>query len=98
MTYTIGELVTEAYARASRVTSDPEIEAILATRLLAAWLARSSLASTKPAAPAHEVDGALAPGAAARRAPRETRRSRTTSIAGRRAGFVAAIHVHRAVA
>jgi hypothetical protein len=96
VTYTIGELVMEAYARASRVTSDPEIEAILATRLLAAWLARSTLSSTRPSA-AREAEAAPVRQAAGRQEPREIRRSRTARTV-RRAGFVSAVHVHRAVA
>ena len=51
-TYTIGELVAAAYARAARVTEDPEIEAMLATRLLAVWLARATASQ-----PASETTG-----------------------------------------
>jgi len=94
VTYTIGELVTEAYARASRVTSDPEIEAILATRLLAAWLARSTLSNTKPTS----AGEAAARTAAGRHEASEIRRSGPSRSTGRRGEFVAAAHVHRAVA
>jgi len=98
VTYTIGELVTEAYARASRVTSDPEIEAILATRLVAAWLARSTLCSRKPASASREADALSTRPAAGRQVSVETRRSRTARNGAHRADFVGAGHAHRAVA
>ncbi len=40
--YSIGELVTAAYKEAGRVTRDPQVAAILASRTLASWLVRSS--------------------------------------------------------
>ena len=40
--YSIGELVTAAYKEAGRVTRDPQVAAIVASRTLATWLARSS--------------------------------------------------------
>ena len=40
--YSIGELVTAAYKEASRVTRDPQVAAILASRTLASWLVRSN--------------------------------------------------------
>ena len=40
--YSIGELVTAAYKEAGRVTRDPQVAAIVASRTLASWLARSS--------------------------------------------------------
>ena len=98
MTYTIGELVMEAYARASRVTSDPEIEAVLATRLLAAWLARSTLASPKSDS-LSRPSGALAGRPIGRRQDPDgmARRSRTGRSAAQRAGFVGSVPVQRAV-
>ena len=40
--YSIGELVTAAYKEAGRVTRDPQVAAIVASRTLASWLAHSS--------------------------------------------------------
>ena len=40
--YSIGELVTAAYKEAGRVTRDPQVAAIVASRTLASWLARSN--------------------------------------------------------
>jgi len=97
VTYTIGELVTAAYARASRVTSDPEIEAILATRLLAAWLARSTLSSTRPASLPRDSATVSARAAAQRPSSGGFRRSRPARTAADGAGFASA-GVHRAVA
>ena len=41
-TYSIGELVTAAYEEAGRLTRDPQIAAIVASRTLETWLAHSS--------------------------------------------------------
>jgi len=96
VTYTIGQLVSEAYARASRVTSDPAIEAILATRLLAAWLARSTLSSTRPASVLRET--ATSARAEARRQTSDGfRRSRAVGAAAEGSRFASA-GAHRAVA
>jgi len=40
--YSIGELVTAAYKEAGRVTRDPQVAAIVASKTLASWLVRSS--------------------------------------------------------
>jgi len=97
VTYTIGELVAEAYARASRVTSDPAIEAILATRLLAAWLARSTLSSTGPASAARGTEAAWAGAVPVRKASSDNRRSRASRTGAQRGRLVTS-HAHRAVA
>jgi len=39
--YSIGELVTAAYRNAALLTDDAEAAAIIASRTLAAWLAKS---------------------------------------------------------
>jgi hypothetical protein len=97
VTYTIGELVTEAYAHASRVTSDPAIEAILATRLMAAWLARSTLSSTRPASMLRDP-ASISAGAEARRQSSDGfRRSRPVRAAVEGSRF-ASVGAHRAVA
>jgi hypothetical protein len=40
--YSIGELVTAAYKAAGRVTRDPRIAAVVASRTLETWLAHST--------------------------------------------------------
>ena len=97
VSYTIGELVTEAYARAARVTADPGIQAILATRLVAAWLARSTLTSTKPAMAPREADAAGMRMAGGRPVPVEMRRSGNARGAGHH-DELGAGRGHRAVA
>jgi len=45
-TYSIGELVTVAFDRASQATRDRRVEALIATRLLAEWLVHSSFSAS----------------------------------------------------
>lgn len=86
---TIGELVEAAYERAARLANDPEVEATLATRFLASWLARATLAEPEAdTVVPSPLDGAavrLGDGAR-RRVPIESRRSTTTRHDRRRAG------------
>jgi hypothetical protein len=81
--YSIGELVTVAFERAALVANDSEMEALVATRLLAEWLMRAR--STDPAAerPAQLTRaGRSAPQGRGRSPRRQARRSAFSSAAG----------------